>query len=101
MDDLHDLLTGSDGLQDRLAQRPFLHAAQEFACDLEVDVRFQQHAPDLAEALLDHGLGENTSLAQLLERAVELGTEFVEHEADPPDHPWDVPPTGGPVAERA
>jgi hypothetical protein len=80
--DLHDLLAGRDGLEDRLAERPLLHALQEVARDLEVHIRLEQDAADLAEPVLDHRLRENATLAQLLERRVEPTTQLVEH--DPP-----------------
>ncbi len=79
VDDLDDLLAGRDGLQHLLAQGPLLDTGKELAGHLEVDVGLQEDASDLTEALLHHRLRENTPLAQLLQRFVELVTEFFEH----------------------
>jgi hypothetical protein len=67
---------------------------EELARDLEVDVRLEQDATDLPQALPDHGLVEDAALPQLLERAVELAGQFVEQTVLPP------PKSRGPKAKE-
>ena len=58
VDDLDDLLPGVDAGQDVRAERPFAHARDELLDDLEVDVRLEQGEPDLAQRLVEVGLGD-------------------------------------------
>ena len=44
---------GRQALEDLLIDRPVAHAIDERLDDLEVDVRFEQRHPDLAERGLD------------------------------------------------
>ena len=53
MDDLDDLLGGGDGLEDFRADGAFSDAGLEVPDDAEVDVGFQEGAPDLFEGVVD------------------------------------------------
>ncbi len=79
MDDLHDLLAGRDGLEDRLADRPLLDALDELARDSEVHVGLEQDSPHLPQSLSDHGLGEHTPLPETAEDRVQLLAQLIEH----------------------
>ena len=72
MHDLHDLLAGSETLEDLGAERALAHTGDEVPDDLEVDVRLEQREPDLAHGLRDRLLVEPTALAQVAERRLEL-----------------------------
>ena len=80
MDDLHHLLGGGDRSEDLVPDRLVLHAVDEAANDLEVDVGFQQRHPDLPERLLDVVLREPTPAAQTVEHGLQSRAEGVEHE---------------------
>ena len=67
VDDLDDLLPGSDALEDLLAHRALAHPLDEGAGDLEVDVALQEGHANLAERLLDVLLGEATGSPEAVE----------------------------------
>ena len=79
MDDLHDLLAGSQALQDVLAERALLDGVGEVARDLEVDIRLEQREPDLAHRLRDRLLVEAPAAAEPAEGCLQLVGEGVEH----------------------
>jgi hypothetical protein len=72
MDDLDDLLSGGEAAEDLLPERLLLHLADEFLRHGEVDVRFQEGAPDLPERIAHVLLGQASLAAQLLEDGLEL-----------------------------
>ena len=91
MDYLDDLLSGLDRLDDVLAQRSFLYAAQEVARDLVVDVGLEQDSTDLSQTVPNHGLREDPSLPELAEYPIQLVAQLFEHRRPrlPVARPWD------------
>ena len=79
VDDLHDLLAGSQALQDVLAERALLDRVGEVTRDLEVDVRLEERETDLAHRLGDGLLVEAAAATEAAERRLELVGEGVEH----------------------
>ena len=57
----------------------FLDTFEKLARQLEVDIRFQQHSADFAQAILDVGFAKNTATAQAGERGFELFAQVFEH----------------------
>ena len=80
VDDLHDLLAGSQALQHRLAERLLADAGDEVTDDGEVDVGFEQREPDLAHRTRDRLLVERSLLPEVAEGALQLVGEAVEHD---------------------
>ena len=70
---------GDTAFRTLLAQGTLLHSTQKIPRDLEVHVSFEENASDLTQPLLNHRFGEDTALAQLFQRAIEFGSEFVKH----------------------
>ncbi len=79
VDDLHDLLTRREALQDVLSQRPLLDGRREVARNFEVDVRLEEREADLAHRLRDRLLVEATTATEAAESGLELVGERVEH----------------------
>ena len=79
MDDLHDLLAGSQALQDVLAERALLDRVREVARDLEIDVRLEQREADLTHRLRDRLLVEAPAATEPAEGGLQLVGEGVEH----------------------
>ena len=79
VDDLHDLLAGSQALEDLLAERPLTDGGDEVAHHREVDVRLEQRQPDLAHRTRDRLFVELALLPQVAEGALQLVGEAVEH----------------------
>lgn len=79
MNDLYQLLSRRDGAQGRDALGFLLDAFQEFAGELEVDVRFQQYAPYLAQSFLDVAFAQYAAATQAGERGFELFAQVLEH----------------------
>ena len=71
VDDLHDLLTGRDALQDVLAERALAHLRDEVLDHLEVDVGLEQGEPDLAHRAGDRLLVELAATSEIAEGALE------------------------------
>ena len=71
LDDLHDLLAGSEALGHVRAERPLAHPRDEVLHHLEVDVGLEQREPDLAHRARDRLLVEAALLAQVAERALQ------------------------------
>ena len=69
--DLHNMLTGSQTLQDVLAERALTHLADEILDHLEVDVRLEQGEPNLAHRTRDRLLVELAAPAEVAECALE------------------------------
>src|SRR5687768_2770171 len=79
VDDLHQLLGGRYGLELRDADRLLLDALEELARQREVDVRLQEDATHLAEALLDVSLSENAASTKARKSGLEFFGKLVEH----------------------
>lgn len=77
--DLDDLLPRRHRLEHLLAQRALLDLRQEIARELVVHVGLEQDAPNLPQPILDHGLGEQASLLETAEYAVQLFRKLLEH----------------------
>ena len=69
---LDDLLPWCHRLEDLLPRRLFLDAAQKVLGYLEIDVCFQQNAPDFAQSLPDHRLGQQSARAEAAENGVQF-----------------------------
>ena len=63
----------------RDAGRLLLHALQEFAGELEIDVGLEEDAANLAHPFLDVGFRQNTAPAEARKYGVELFAQFIEH----------------------
>ena len=74
-DDADDLLGRRQALQDLLIDGAVAHAVDERLDDLEVDVRFEQRQPDLAQRHLDGLLGEAALAAQRAEDLLQAVAE--------------------------
>ena len=79
VDDLHDLLPGTDGLDHVGPKALGLDALDEVAGDLEVHIGFQKGHPDLAERIRDVALGNGPEPAQGAEGVLELLGQAFEH----------------------
>ncbi len=79
MDDLHDLLRAGDRFEDLLSQSALAHRGDELLRHLEVHVRLEQRDADVAQGLLEVGLGHARAAAELLEGDAELVGELFEH----------------------
>ena len=78
-DDADDLLRRRQALEDLLVDRAIAHAVDERLDDLEVDVRFEQRHPDLAERGLDGRFRQPGFAAKGAENALEAVAERFEH----------------------
>ena len=78
-DDLDDLLTGRQTLQDGLVHRLVADAIDERLDDLEVDVSFKQRQPDFSQRGLDMFGREPDLAAQRLENILNARAERLEH----------------------
>jgi hypothetical protein len=76
---LHQLLTRGNRGQPRHAQRPLLQPAGQLAHHVEVDVRLQEDAPDLAHPFADDVLGEHASLTPGTQGALKPLAQLIEH----------------------
>ena len=72
MDDLYDLLTGLNALNDLLPKRFGFDPLDEIARDLKIDIRFEEGHAHLAQGLGGVGLGNLAQPAQVLKGALEL-----------------------------
>ena len=72
MDDFDDLLPRLDALNHLDADRFRLHAIDEIARHLEIDVRLQQRHAHFAQGFTDIFLGYLSEPAQVPERVLEL-----------------------------
>ena len=70
--DADDGLGGGEAAQDLLAGGAHAHAVEELLDDLEVDVGLEEREADLAERLVDVGLGEGPLAAEGAEDVLEL-----------------------------
>ena len=70
---------GLSALDRSAPTRPLLDPGDEAADDLEVDVGLEQGDADLAEDLVDVGLGEAALAAEALEDALEAVGKCLEH----------------------
>ena len=77
--DADDLLRRRQAPQDVFADRLGAHALDERLDDAEVDVRFEQRQPDLAQRRVDRLLGEPCFAAERLEDVLQAGAERFEH----------------------
>src|SRR5690606_35388730 len=62
IDEIDELLTRLDALEDLLAERLLLDAREELLDDADRDVRFEERDADLPERLLDVALGDLASV---------------------------------------
>ena len=69
-------------LQDVVADRLDAHALDERLDDAEVDVRFEQRQPDLAQRRVDRRFGQPGFAAEGLEDVLQAGAERLEHDLD-------------------
>ena len=81
VDDLDNLLSGRDRLQDLFLQGLLLNPVQELPGHLEVHIRFKEDPPDFTETLPNHGLSEESPLPKLGEYTVQLVAQVVEHDS--------------------
>ena len=72
VDDLDDLLTGLNALDDFDPDGLGLDALDEIASDLEIHVGIEQRQPDLAQGVADVGLGNLAQPAQIAKDLLEL-----------------------------
>ena len=79
VDDLDDLLAGIEHLRAGRADRLDADAVDDVAGDADVDVGVEQGGADLAQHLVDVGLGEPALAAQTLDDAVEAVGQVLEH----------------------
>ena len=79
VDDLDDLLTGGEAVEDVAADRLLADARHEVLDDLEVDVGFEQGEPDLAHSRVHVGLADPAAAGQVAERRSQSLAEGVEH----------------------
>ncbi len=79
VEDLHHLLAGRDALEDLGAEGAGLDRLDQFAGDLEMDIRFEEGHPELAAGVGDVGLGEFAEAAEIAEDVLEAVGELVEH----------------------
>jgi hypothetical protein len=77
--DLDELLCWLNGAQCGHAGRLLLDALEELSRELEVDVRFEKDSANLAESLLDVGVGEDTTPAEASEGRLEFLLQLVKH----------------------
>ena len=82
-DDLDHLLGRREALHHLFGQRPCAHAGEEVVDDLHRDVGLQERGPDVGQRVVDLLGVQLPARAELLERAVELGGQGVEHRAEP------------------
>ena len=79
MDDLDDLLLGPHALDELLADGPLLDARHELLDDVVIDVGLEQRRADLAQALADVRLGQQSAGPEPAEGAGEAFLNVVEH----------------------
>ena len=79
VDDLHDLLTGAEALEDLGADGLLADAADEVLDDLEVDVGLEEAEPDLAHRGVDVRLADAAAASQVGERLAQAFGQAVEH----------------------
>ena len=79
MDDLDDLLAGRDGTDDVFADGARADLVDERLDDGQRNVGLDQRIADLAERLVDIGLGKRAAAAEPVEHAAEAGLQTVEH----------------------
>ncbi len=79
VDDLHDLLAGSEAAGDVLAEGALLDARDEVLDDAEVDVGLEQRQTDLAHRARDHLFVELSAAPKRAEGGIQLVPEGVEH----------------------
>ena len=78
-DDLDDLLRRRQAAEHILPHGPIAHAVDERLDDLEIDVRFEQRQPDLAQRHLDVLRREPRLAPKGLENVLEAIAERLEH----------------------
>ena len=79
MDELDDLLTGVEALEDVVPEGVRLHARDEVLDDLEVDVGLEEREPDLAHRLVDGVLVQPLGAAEVTQGRLEPVGEGIEH----------------------
>jgi len=79
VDDLDDLLPRGEALEDILADRALAHSCDEVAGDAQVHVRLEEDHAHLAQRLVHVALGEAAAAGDLLENAVQLLGQRLEH----------------------
>lgn len=79
MDDLDHLLAGADGLEDLFADGLGADGLDEVACDLEIDVGFEEGEADVAEGVADIGLRNLPETAEIAEDVLESRAQRVKH----------------------
>ena len=77
--DAHDVLGRRQAPQDVVADGLGAHALDERLDDAEVDVRFEQRQPNLAQRRVDRRLGQSRFTAKRLEDVLQAGAERFEH----------------------
>ena len=88
VDDLHDLLTGRQALEDVGADRALADPGDEVPDDLEVDVGLEQRQPDLAHRGVDVRLADAAATGQGGERLAQAIAEGVEHQVGKTPSCW-------------
>ena len=79
VDDLDDLLAGVDPAEHVGADRAFPNVGDEVLDDLEVDVRLEQGEADLAQRLVEVGLGDARLATKALRDHLEARGQGFEH----------------------
>ena len=80
VDDLDDLLPGSNRLQDRLSDGLFGYLVDKFTCDGKCDVGFEQGNANFAHRLSNVGFVQRTTTAQAIKYASQPVAQLVEHQ---------------------
>jgi lipooligosaccharide transport system ATP-binding protein len=79
VDDLDDLLTGSEALREIHPDQLVANSRHEVPDDAQVDVRLQQGQADLAQGFVDVGFAQAAAAAQPAEDRVEAVGKGLEH----------------------
>ncbi len=67
MNDLDDLLTGSEAAENFTSHGPFLNAADKILNDLEVDIRLKERQANFAQSFLNIVFLKDSPAPELLE----------------------------------
>ena len=77
--DLHELLAGTDRLEDLLPDRFVLNPLQELPGQIEADIGLEQDPANFPKPLANRVFAEHAAPGKARQRGTELGRELIEH----------------------